>query len=185
MDLDYFMHLNGTEGLQFDYVTRTQEIKSRPFSAFFFIDNKNKGGDSYSNIDQLAEMISLALVTSSGELSGSVDSVTDNVEKSIMNGEGMVGNKRAWVSGMGACEILFRGQDMSEINALKNAQRIIQRMITSCVDANMIVNNWIDSPEVNIRENGGPENDNVIDFLTTRKTKLSRKPSLVLKMLLR
>ena len=171
MDLDYFMHLNGTEGLQFDYVTGTQEIKSRPFSAFFFIDNKNKGGDSYSNIDQLTEMISLALVTSSGELSGSVDSVTDNVEKSIMNGDGMVGNKRAWVSGMGACEILFRGQDMCEINAMKNSQRIIQRMLSSCIDANMIVNNWIDSPEVNIRENGGPENDNVIDFLLPKNPK--------------
>ena len=168
MDLDYFMHLNGTEGLQFDYVTSTQDVKSRPFSAFFFIDNKNKSGDSYSNVDQLAEMISLALVTSSGELSGSVDSVTDNVEKSIMNGDGMVGNKRAWVSGMGACEILFRGKDMCEINALKNSQRIIQRMISSCQDANMIVNNWIDSPEVNIRENGGSENDNVIDFLLSK-----------------
>ena len=171
IDLDYFMHLNGTEGLQFDYVTGTQEVKSRPFSAFFFIDNKNKSGDSYSNVDQLAEMISLALVTSSGELSGSVDSVTDNVEKSIMNGDGMVGNKRAWVSGMGACEILFRGRDMCEINALKNAQRIIQRMISSCQDANMIVNNWIDSPEVNIRENGGSENDNVIDFLLPKNPK--------------
>ena len=171
MDLDYFMHLNGTEGLQFDYVTGTQDINSRPFSAFFFIDNKNKGGDSYSNINQLAEMISLALVTSSGELSGSVDSVTDNVEKSIMNGDGTVGNKRAWVSGMGACEILFRGQDMCEINALKNAQRIIQRMMTSCIDSNMIVNNWIDSPEVNIRENGGAENDNVIDFLLPKNPK--------------
>lgn len=171
MDLDYFMHLNGTEGLQFDYVTGTQDVKSRPFSAFFFIDNKNKGGDSYSNINQLAEMISLALVTSSGELSGSVNSVTDNVEKSIMNGDGMVGNKRAWVSGMGACEILFRCQDMCEINALKNAQRIIQRMRTSCIDANMIANNWIDSPEVNIRENGGAKNDNVIDFLLSKNPK--------------
>ena len=171
IDLDYFMHLNGTEGLMFDYVTSSQDVKSRPFSAFFFIDNKNKGGDSYSNVDQLAEMISLALVTSSGELSGSVDSVTDNVEKSIMNGDGMVGNKRAWVSGMGACEILFRGQDMCEINALKNAQRIIQRMVSSCQDANMIVNNWIDSPDVNIRENGGSENDNVIDFLLPKNPK--------------
>lgn len=171
LDLDYFMHLNGTEGMQFDYVTSTQDVKSRPFSAFFFVDNKNKGGDSYSNIDQLAEMISLALVTSSGELSGSVDSVTDNVEKSIMNGDGMVGNKRAWVGGMGACEILFRGKDMSEINALKNGQRIIQRMINSCQDANMIVNSWIDSPEVNIRENGGSDNDNVINFILNKTPK--------------
>ena len=97
--------------------------------------------------------------------------MTDNVEKSIMNGDGMVGNKRAWVSGMGACEILFRGKDMCEINALKNSQRIIQRMVSSCLDANMIVNNWIDSPEVNIRENGGSENDNVIDFLLPKNPK--------------
>ncbi len=171
VDLDYFMHLNGTEGLQFDYVTSTVDVKSRPFSAFFFIDNKNRNGDSYSNIDQLAEMISLALVTSSGELAGSVDSVTDNVEKSIMNGDGMVGNKRAWVSGMGTCEILFRGNDMSEINAMKNAQRIIQRMNSNSQDANVIANNWIDSPEVNIRENGGPENDNVINAILPKSPK--------------
>jgi hypothetical protein len=60
---------------------------------------------------------------------------------------------------------------MCEINALKNSQRIIQRMISSCQDANMIVNNWIDSPEVNIRENGGSENDNVIDFLLPKNPK--------------
>jgi hypothetical protein len=35
----------------------------------------------------------------------------------------------------------------------------------------MIVNNWIDSPEVNIRENGGAENDNVIDFLLPKNPK--------------
>lgn len=171
VDLDYFMHLNGTEGMKFDYVTSTQDIKDRPFSAFFFIDNRNSGGDSYSNIDQITEMISLALVTSSGELSGSVDSVTDNMEKSIMNGNGNVGNKRAWVSGMGACEILFRGSDMCEINALKNARRIIQRMTNNNQDADIIVNNWIDSPEVNIRENGGAENDNVIDFILPKRPK--------------
>lgn len=170
-DLDYFMHLDGTEGLQFDYVTGTQEVDVRPYTAFFFVDNTNKAGDSYSHIEQLAEMLSLALVTSSGELSGSVDSVTDNVEKSIMNGDGIVGNKRAWVSGMGACEILFRGKDMSDVNAYKNAQRIIQRMLNSCLDANIVVNNWIDSPGVNIRENGGSENDNVIDFLLPKNPK--------------
>lgn len=169
IDLDYFMHLTGTEGDTFNYIRHTQNVTSRPFSAFFFIDNKNRRGDSYSNVGQLAEMISLALVTSSGELSGSVDSVVDNVEKSIMNGDGNVGNKRAWASGMGTCEILFRGKDLCEINALKNAQRIIQRMMTNCLDANMMVNNWIDSPEVNIRENGGAENDNVIDFLLPKR----------------
>lgn len=170
-DLDWFMHLNGTEKLQFDYVTSKQQITGAPFNAVFFIDNRNENGDTYSNVEQLTEMISLALVTSAGELSDSVTSVTDNVEKSIMNGDGMVGNKRAWVSGMGACEIIFRGKEMGEICALKNAQRIIQRMIASCIDANAIANAWIDSPDVNIRENGGSENDNVIDFILSKQPK--------------
>lgn len=170
-DLDWFMHLTGTEKLQFDYVTTKQQIIGAPFSAIFFIDNKNENGDTYSDVEQLCEMISLALVTSAGELGDSAESVTDNVEKSIMNGDGMVGNKRAWVSGMGACEIIFRGKDMGELSALKNAQRIIQRMVASCIDANAIANAWIDSSEVNIRENGGSENDNVIDFILAKQPK--------------
>lgn len=170
-DLDWFMHLAGTEKLQFDYVTTKQQIIGAPFSAIFFIDNKNENGDTYSDVEQLCEMISLALVTSAGELADSATSVTDNVEKSIMNGDGMVGNKRAWVSGMGACEIIFRGKDMGELSALKNAQRIIQRMVASCIDANVIANAWIDSSEVNIRENGGSENDNVIDFILAKQPK--------------
>lgn len=168
-DLDWFMHLNGTEKLDFDYVSTRQAIKGAPFNAIFFIDNKNENGDTYNNVEQLSEMISLALVTSAGELSEAALSVTDNLEKSIMNGEGMVANKRAWVSGMGACEILFRGRDMSELCALKYAQRVIQRMMNSCLDAGSVADTWIDSPEVNIRENGGSQNDNVIDFILSRQ----------------
>ena len=164
-DLDWFMHFDGTERHKFNYIKENQDITGRPYEAVFFIDNKNEKGDTHNNVEHLAEMISLALVTSAGELSDSAASVADNVNRSIMNGDGMVANKRAWVSGMGACEIVFRGQDMSKLNALKNAQRIIQRMMNSCLDANLIANTWIDSPEVNIRENGGSENDNVIDFL--------------------
>ena len=167
-DLDWFMHFDGTEKHKFNYVTHDQDIIGRPFDAAFLIDNKNEKGDTHTNVSQLAEMISLALVTSAGELSDAAASVTDNVERSIMNGDGMVANKRAWVSSMGACEIVFRGKDMSELNALKNAQRLIQRMMNSCQDANALANNWIDSPLVNIRENGGSANDNVIDFLLSK-----------------
>lgn len=164
-DLDWFMHLNGTENIQFDYVSTKQRVIGAPFNAVFLIDNKNENGDTYNNIEQVAEMISLALVTSAGELSDSVTSITDNVEKSILNGDGMVGNKRAWVSSMGACEVEFRGRDLSDYYALIHGQRIIQRMLNSGLDANLIANAWIDSDEVNIRENGGSENDNVIDFI--------------------
>lgn len=167
-DLDWFMHFDGTEKHKFNYVTHDQDITGKPFDAVFLIDNKNERGDTHTDVSQLAEMISQALVISAGELADASASVTDNVEKSILNGDGMVANKRAWVSSMGACEIIFRGKDLSELDALINAQRLIQRMMNSCHNANQIANNWIDSPEVNIRENGGSLNDNVIDFLLTK-----------------
>ena len=45
-DLDWFMHLNGTEKLQFDYVTSKQQITGAPFNAIFIIDNRNENGDN-------------------------------------------------------------------------------------------------------------------------------------------
>lgn len=49
-DLDWFMHLNGTENIQFDYVSTKQRVIGAPFNAVFLIDNKNENGDTYNNI---------------------------------------------------------------------------------------------------------------------------------------
>ena len=75
-------------------------------------------------------------------------------------------NKKAWAAGMGVCEIIYRGQDLSDICAIKAAKNLIERFFNSCQDANLIANNWIDSPDVNIRENNNY--DHVIDYICER-----------------
>lgn len=166
-DLDWLMHLNlNSDKIALDYINYIQETNDRPFNAFIFIDNKNPNNDTYTHIDQIAEMISLALITSAGELSTASASVSDNLEKNIREGAMDIENKKAWAAGLGVCEILFRGQDLGEIYAIKAAKRLIEQLLNSCVDADTIVNHWIDSKEVNIRENNGF--DNVIDYMLSK-----------------
>lgn len=169
-DLDYLMHMGiGSKTVKLDYINGSYEIKDRPFNSVIFIDNKNDRGDTYTHIDELAEMISLALVTSAGELSSASASVSDNIEKNIREGAMDIENKKAWAAGMGVCEIIYRGQDLSDIYSIKSAKNLIDRFFNSCQDANLIANNWIDSPNVNIRENNNY--DHVIDYICDKMPK--------------
>lgn len=167
LDLDYLMHMGiGSNPIKLDYIKDSYEIRERPFNSVVFIDNKNENLDTYTHVDELTEMISLALVTSAGELSSASASVSDNLEKNITEGTMDIENKKAWAAGMGICEIFFRNEEISNIYAIKAAKILIERMFNSCEDADVIVNAWIDSPEVNIRENNN--NDHVIDYIAEK-----------------
>jgi len=163
-DLDWLMHQDiNSNPIHFDYVTEEWDTNDKPFNAVFVVDNQNKNGDVYEHVDQIADMISLALVTSAGELSGAAASVSDNLEQSMRGGGMDIDNKRAWAASLGVCEIIYRGEDLAHLFTVKAAQRLIARLFNQCEDTSVIVNNWIDSDEVHIRENNG--NDHVIDFI--------------------
>jgi len=171
-DLDFMMHLDGKEKSEigFDYITHTDTVNSAPFNAVFLIDNKNENGDTYNHIDQLAEMISLALITSTGELSAASASTLDNIEKNIMEGNMDIAGKKAWVSALGVSEIIYSSKELAEIYARKAAKQHIVMLLNSEGDCDKAANAWIDKPEVNIRENNG--NDNLIDFMLGKNPKL-------------
>jgi hypothetical protein len=169
-DLDYLMHFDPSlPEIELKYSGKIVKTNDMPFSAINLIDNKNESNITFEHISQLTEMIALALFTSSGKIADKVSSVNDNVEKTISEGTLDVGNKRAWVSSIGACEIVFKGNDLADVYARKAAIRIIQRILNACDDANVIANNWIDSPEINIRENNG--NDNLINQICDKEPK--------------
>lgn len=174
-DLDWMMHFSTAGGQKFnlDYVNHQYDAVGRPFNSFYFVGNQNANGDTYLQADHLSEMISLAMVTSAGELSGALASVSDNLEKVIREGAMNIRNKTAWVAGLGVCEILFRGKALRQAYATKVERRLITRLLSNtCSDVNTIADNWIDSPNVHIRENGGPAHDDVIDFLLPKNPRV-------------
>ena len=171
-DLDYTMHFSTGKGqkINLDYVNAQLDAVGRPFVSFYVVCNRNENGDIYLHADQLSEMISLAMVTSAGELSGSLISVSDNLEQVIREGQMNIMNKTAWVAGLGVCEILFRGKELRSAYATKVERRLIARLLNNMLpDTVTIVDHWIDSPSVHIRENKG--SDNVIDFILPEKPK--------------
>lgn len=164
VDLDYLMSRTWTDSpLKLEYLSDNHnvEITDTPFDSVVLIDNKNANSDTYNNVNELAEMISLAFATSSGDLG--VSSTLDNFTVNMTQGTMDVENKRAWAGGMGACEIIYRGEALADIYRMKAAQLLIDRLTNSVADADVIANAWIDSAEVKIRENNG--SDDVIDFI--------------------
>ena len=169
MDLDYLMSLDASNSVTLQYLKEPYQIKGYPFNAMFLIDNKTRNSDTYKTVDSLAEMVSLGLVTSAGALGNASASVSDNLEKRIGAGTYNIKDKVAWVSGMGACEIIYRGGRLGDVYSTKAAMSLIDGLKNSDADANMVANGWIDSPEVNIRENEG--NDHLIDTIMDVKPK--------------
>lgn len=164
-DLDYFMHHGiGNTPIGIKYLSgEVYNATERPFKNVFFIDNTNANHDNYGNVEKVTEMISLALITAAGELSVANASVGDNFSVMIGMGTLDIENKKAWASGMGACEIVYRGKELAEIYRMKAAINIIDRLTNSTADANIIANSWIDDANVKIRENNGK--DDLTDYL--------------------
>ncbi len=135
-----------------------------PFDAVTLIDGVNKQGMSYDKIDQLTDVISLALVTNAGCVDSAVGSALDNVCKD--NEQRAIYDKEAWGVGMGISELVFRGENVGEVYAIKAAKMIILDLLNTCTDANGKANAWID--EVAIREH---DKDDVIDFIKSPNDK--------------
>ena len=168
VDLDYLMHHGiGDEAIELKYLNESYKIAEKPFANVMFVDNENDNYDHYDNVGELAEMISLALVTAAGELSVAGASIGDNFNQLSEEGTLNILNKKAWAGGMGACEIVYRGNTLADVYKYKAGINIIDRMFNTCDDANNIANAWIDSSEVHIRENNGQ--DHVTDFICSKE----------------
>lgn len=168
-DLDYLMHCDWTKTpVTLEYVNPKNdvEIKDTPFDSIVFVDNKNPEHSTCNDIRDLTQMISFALISAAGQLSTMNASIGDNLEQLIASKAFEVKNKRSWVGGIGACEIIYDGSKLGEIYKLKATQNIICRLLNSCTDGNLIANNWIDSAEVLIRENNG--RDDVTDYIADK-----------------
>lgn len=159
-DLDYLMSLSTDERLV-KISWQNQETDEIPFDSLVLIDNKNSEGISYKKITDLTEMISLALLATTGQIGSQSKSVGDNVKNDMINKAFNVEDKCAWVSAIGTASIIYDSEHVAKVYELKVQNKLIRELLTHTQDPNVIANNWIDN--VRIRENEGK--DQVIDRL--------------------
>lgn len=167
VDLDYLMskdiqHL----GLSINLNQQLIPIKENPFDILFTIGNKNTNGAVINHISDISEQIGLAMYTGASELSANVNSVYDNVITVLVGGQLDIFNKRAWACGMGVSELYYDGNTLGNIYARRVSQNMINNLLTQNANAQPLANMFIDTPEVNIRENNG--NDNLINALLSK-----------------
>ena len=174
-DLDYLMHLGPNDDpVTFNWISDSYtEVDfariQTPFDLVYAVDNTNGRGVKYDNVENLADVISLALVAASGEIGTTNASVFDNVIQVMNEGSLNVNNKKAWVASVGTSDVVFKGKEVADTYAKKVIVRMIQRAFNSKEDGNRLATTWID--KMKIREDNGQ--DQVIDFLCAKKPKLS------------
>ncbi len=159
LDLYYLMHNDfSQEPLELKYIGESYNITTKPFDNVIFIDNENDGYVHYDHVGKLTEMISINLAAAACE---------PDCEPSLIDTMRLSQHPYSWASSMGACEIVYKGEVLSEIYQMKAAHTIIDRMFNTCADADIIANAWIDSAEVHIRENNGQ--DHVTDYIAPKE----------------
>lgn len=164
VDLDYLMHLNFTDRIQANYLTTQKYLVGAPFHTIIAISNKNHNGDVVNDCQDIANMLSLALVVSAGELSGGMQSVANNLERDMRTGDFDIKNKRAVMGTLGMSEIVFRSSALSELYTAKAARELAAALLAPGSNLDIKANTWID--ENLIRENNGQ--DQVIDYLLSK-----------------
>ena len=175
VDLDYCMHHGRPEIKPFNHkvLGGTYTAQKRPFGFVTFIDNMNARYQNYGDVKSIAEMISLALATSVGDIAVAAGSFYNNFDGKIAAGLLDINDKRAWAAGMGACEIIYDGKELANMYRYKAANHVIDLLLKkpeSISDtAYSIANTWIDSAEVHIRENNGQ--DHVTDYIDKKDAK--------------
>lgn len=163
MDLEWLMTRNlGDESTIFTLPLangRKWTTHYAPFDACIFVDNKNRNLDTYTETRQIEEMIARTLITSVGELSVANVSVLDNIAVGVGNRTYDVRSKRAWVSGMGVCEVHIQANELRKIYAHRASIEMVNQLLNKAT-ADSEANQWIDM--VKIREH---EADDLIDYL--------------------
>lgn len=170
-DLDFLMHHNPNKTpLQIKYAEKTIDITTPPFDLVFTINNTDKNANTYTNVDDLSELIGLAMFTGASELSGGMASSYDNVRAVIAGGSMLVENKESWACGLGLSELFYDGNKLGNIYANKASMTIINNLLTPETDSFDLDDLFIDN--AHIRENNGDANNELIDALLTNSPKI-------------
>lgn len=148
IDLDYLFTASKENPIEFE-LNGKKIIRTAPvFDNFFVIDNRSESGYVIKNINELCEMLGLCLYSYGGEAGAKVEAVLNNVSHKTKNYD--VERKLGWAMGVGACQVVYKGQLLAEVYGMKAASALIRKMRQEEADIQNKVLPWIE--EVGLRE---------------------------------
>lgn len=123
LDLDYFMSASLDKPVNIHINNEKYVVKDPLFTRFYVVDNVTERGTAVQHVDELTEVIGTGLYVSGGPFGERVESVLNNIDWTLGNNN--IQQKWAWVYGLGACQVVYKGDILARIYGLKAATNLI------------------------------------------------------------
>ena len=153
IDLDYVMHASPEYPIEMEVGGRKIVLTQPIFDGFFVIDDRFNQGE-ITTIADLCKVIGTCLYACGNEVGDTVEAVINNIGPK--EGRHHVGSKAGWVQGLGACQVVYKGELLAKTYGLKAAVELIRKMRQEGTDIHQAALNWTE--EVGIREDGNEYN---------------------------
>ncbi len=154
LDLDYLNTAEINNPITITSGINQTVVNSSIFDSFYVVDNKSTDGKIIKNVCNLCEVIGTCLYACGGETGAKFDAVLNNVGPNTGNYN--VGYKKGWVQGLGACQVVYKGDLLAKTYGLKAAIELIRKMRQEGAEIHQAALNWTE--EVGIREDGNEYN---------------------------
>ncbi len=161
LDLDYLMEASNDNPVKVTFMDTSKELKQPLYDEFYVVDNETENGKRVDDIKKLCEVLGTCLFVAGGEMGSKIKSGQSNT--GWKNGNFNISPKIGWVQSLGACQVVYKGELLSEIYGLKAALEIIRKLRHRDADIQQKSVNWTE--EVGIREDGGDEHNQMIDSI--------------------
>lgn len=154
LDLDYLQSASTTNPVSFTVAGQTKTINAPLYDNFYLVDNRNEEGDAVDNVNVLCQALGTCMYLSGGELGDAVRSVLCNVGWN--QGNYNWDNKLGWAQRLGVCQVVYKGEQLADLYALKAKLELIRQFKNAGADVEQMATNWCEV--AGVREDGDEYN---------------------------
>ncbi|WP_275973800.1 tubulin-like doman-containing protein [Thermus thermophilus] len=104
-ELDHFMSLQGT--FRYRFGGREIEVRKKPFDMVFLVNRENRAGKTFTEVEDLMELLGLGLYLLAGPLGKEQADTFDNIVHQLNEQKGKYYGKTAHYASFGAAELRF------------------------------------------------------------------------------
>lgn len=158
-DLDFVYQCCNTKPIPFG----NTQINQRPFEFAYLINNVNSAGTTFRSMSDIEDDVAKCAFLPSGDMGTAADEMKDNVIASIPMRA--MGGKEAWAASVSAAELVYDSDMMGQATIYAIGEQLAASLLNTNKLGSALCDNFVDDPNVKIRENGGSAHDDVIDYI--------------------
>lgn len=143
LDLDYMQTASPTNPIALEVAGQTKVLECPLFDYFYLIDNKTEDGSLIGHSDDLCGSLGSGLYLHGCEVGDEVQTFLNNVDwrQGNYNWE----NKLGWVHRLGVCQVVYKGERLAQIYALRAKIELIRQMQSPTADVSRMAWDWTEN----------------------------------------